>query len=448
VTRRVIGLMSVVATVVALAACGSSKSSSSSASGGGATTAQSSGSATSTAPAPASGGGSGGAGKASVTDYLKYTGGKSGKANASLPPVTLGWVNQQGGTQQVGPLATVGAETAVKYINSQLGGVDGHPVVLKECFIKSADEEGTTCGQQLLADKAVKVIEEGAVAIGIQPFYSALGGAKPVIVGVSTTATDAVQKNAVVYFGDATHVLGPFGTYATQVLHAKTAALIYPNIAGITQGAQAISASLKKSGVTVKQVAYDESQTDLTGALTSAGVQSADMVIPYSDSSGCVNLAKGLKQLGVTDAKKIVSAPLCLNGQVSAGLGGDWPIWTYAIASSLFGDPTDPGMPAYMKVAGALEPPADAPDPWNLVAFSQILTTVKLMNEIGYPKLTSQAILAKAKAFKGPLALGAPSLDCGKYAAAPAVCNDRAQFFEYQGKKKFVKAASWLEPPQ
>ena len=448
-TRRVVVLAAVLAAVVALSACGSSKgsSSSSSSAGGGGATSTSAAASTSSA-APAGGSASGGAGKDAVSDYLKYVGGKAGKADSSLPPVTLGWVNQQGGTQQVGPLATAGAETAVKYINSQLGGVDGHPVKLKECFVKSADEEGTTCGQQLLADKDVKVIEEGAVAIGIQPFYSALGGAKPVIVGVSTTATDAVQKNAVVYFGDATHVLGPFGTYATQVLHAKTAALIYPNIAGITQGAQAISASLKKAGVKVKSVAYDESQTDLTGAITSSGAQSADMVIPYSDSSGCVNLAKGLKQLGITDAKKIVSAPLCLNGQVSAGLGGDWPIWTYAIASSLFGDPTDPGMPPYMKVTASLEPAADAPDPWNLVAFSQILTTVKLMNEVGYSKLTPSAILAKAKAFKGPLALGAPALDCGKYPAAPAVCNDRAQFFEYQGKKKFVKSASWLEPPQ
>ena len=446
-TRRVVVLAAVVAAVVALSACGSSKSSSSSSSaaGGGAATSTSS---SSSSAAPAGGAGSGGAGKDSVTDYVKYTAGKAGKADSSLPPVTLGWINQQGGTQQVGPLATVGAETAVKYINSQLGGVDGHPVKLKECFIKSADEEGTTCGQQLLADKDVKVIEEGAVAIGIQPFYNALGGAKPVIVGVSTTATDAVQKNAVVYFGDATHVLGPFGTYATQVLHAKTAALIYPNIAGITQGAQAIQASLKKSGVDVKSVPYDESQTDLTGALTSAGAQTADMVIPYSDSSGCVNLAKGLKSLGITDAKKIVSAPLCLNGQVSAGLGGDWPIWTYAIASSLFGDPTDPGMPLYMKVTKTLEPAADAPDPWNLVAFSQILTTVRLMNEIGYAKLTSQAILAKAKAFKGPLALGAPALACGKYPSAPAVCNDRTQFFQYQGKHEFKKSAGWLEPPQ
>jgi branched-chain amino acid transport system substrate-binding protein len=199
--------------------------------------------------------------------------------------------------------------------------------------------------------------------------------------------------------------------------------------------------------VSVKKVGYSESQTDLIGPLTSAGATSADMVIPYSDSSGCVNLAKGLKQLAITDAKKIVSAPLCLNGQVSAGLGGDWPIWTYAIASSLFGDPSDPGMPPYMKVMQTYGTPAAAPDPWNIVAFSQLLTTVKFMNELGYGHITPSGVLAKAKAFTGPIALGAPALQCGKYSSAPAVCNDRAQFFEYKGKHAFTKAASWLQPP-
>ena len=138
----------------------------------------------------------------------------------------------------------------------------------------------------------------------------------------------------------------------------------------------------------VKKVGYDESQTDLIGPLTSAGATSADLVIPYSDSSGCVNLAKGLKQLGITDTKKILSAPLCLNGQVAAGLGGDFPIWTYAIASSLFGDPTDPGMPAYMKVMAKYGTPAVAPDPWVIVTFGQILTTARFLNQLGYGHIT------------------------------------------------------------
>jgi branched-chain amino acid transport system substrate-binding protein len=433
-----IGLAAAAAALLAATGCSSSSSSSSS-------------SATTPSSAPASSlpasTGTGGAGAQSVTNYLTYTDGKSGAANASLAPVDIGWLNQQGGASAIGPLATVGAQTAVKYINAQLGGVDGHPLKLVTCFIANTDAEGTTCGQQFAADKNVDVIATGGVAIGIQPFFTAIGTKTPVIDGVAVTGTDGVQPNAVILFGDATHVLGPFGTYAADVLHAKTAALVYPDIPGITEGAAAIEAGLKAAGVSVTAVGYDESQTDLTSVLVAAHATTADMVIPYSDSTGCVNLAKSLIQLGITDAKKIVSAPLCLNGQVAAGLGGDFPIWTYAIASSLYGDPTDPGMPIYMKVSGQYESPADAPDPWNIVAFSQILTIDRFMNEIGYANLTPAAILAKAKAFTGPVALGAPSLDCGEFSTAPAVCNDRTQFFLYQGKNKWTKTAGWLLPP-
>jgi len=384
---------------------------------------------------------------AAVTNYVTYVKGTRGKADPKKSKVYIGWVNQQGGQVVIGGLATAGAELAVRYVNDVLGGVGGHPVALVECFVKSSEEEGTTCGQQFLANKSISVIDEGAVAIGDQSFQSTIGTAKPVIVGVAVTPIDAAKPSNIVLFGDATHVLGPFGTYAQQVLHAKTAALVYPNIAGITQGATAIADGLQKVGIKVKKVGYDESQTDLIGPLTSAGATSADLVIPYSDSSGCVNLAKGLKQLGITDTKKILSAPLCLNGLVAAGLGGDFPIWTYAIASSLYGDPTDPGMPAYMKVMAKYGTPAVAPDPWVIVTFGQMLTTARFLNELGYGHITPQAILQKAKAFKGPVALGAPSLDCGKYPTAPGICNDRTQFFLYKGKHAFVKTAGWLQPP-
>jgi branched-chain amino acid transport system substrate-binding protein len=284
------------------------------------------------------------------------------------------------------------------------------------------------------------------VAIGIQPFYSTIGGKKPVIVGVAVTPVDGVQDNATVLFGDATHVLGPFGTYAKDKLGAKTAALVYPNIAGITDGAAALDKGLKAAGITVKKVGYAQGQTDLIGPLTAAGAQSADIVIPYSDASGCVNQAKALKQLGITDAKKIVSAPLCLNPTVSEGLGGDYPIWTYAIASSLYGDKTDPGMPPYMKVTDQYGVKT-APDPWVIVEFGSVLTTIKFLNELGPDNLDSDAVIKKARSFTGPVALGAPELQCEKYSDAPAICNDRTQFFTYSGKNVFDKAAEWLQPP-
>jgi branched-chain amino acid transport system substrate-binding protein len=428
--------LAILIVAASVAACGSDDDN-----GGGSTTAANTG----TAAAKPSTSSAGGAGAKSVTDYQAYVGGTAGKADSSKSTVYIGWVNQQGGQQEIGGAATDGADLAVKLVNEQLGGIDGHPVALKKCFIKNAEEEGTTCGQRLGNDKSVSAIVLGGIAIGIQPFYSTIAGRKTVIVGVAATPIDTVQKNSIVLFGDATHVLAPFGTYARDVLHAKSAAIVYPSIAGITTGAAALAKGLTDAGVKVKKVGYSASQTDLIGPLTAAGAQTADIVIPYSDASGCVNQAKGLKQLGITDTKKIVTAPLCLNPLVQKGLGGDYPHWTYAIASSLFGDKTDPGMPPYMKVTQQYGVKT-APDPWVIVSFGTMLTTIKAINEAG-STASSSAVLDKLKAFKGPVALGAPELACGKYANAPAVCNDRAQFFTYEGGNNFVRAAPWLQSP-
>ena len=76
---------------------------------------------------------SGGAGEKSVTDYVDYVGGKAGKADPNKSTIYIGWLNQQGGQQEIGAAATDGADLAVKVANEQLGGIDGHPVALKKC---------------------------------------------------------------------------------------------------------------------------------------------------------------------------------------------------------------------------------------------------------------------------------------------------------------------------
>jgi branched-chain amino acid transport system substrate-binding protein len=385
-----------------------------------------------------------------VTNYVKYVKGKRGKADPKLSKVYIGWVNQQGGQVVIGGLATAGAQLAVRYVNDVLGGVRGHPVQLVTCFVRSNEEEGTTCGQKLVNDKRIDVIASGAVATGAQSFFATVRGKKPVVTGVATTPVDGAQKNAVVLFGDADHILLPFGNYAKNVLKAKTAAVIYPNAVGVASAGRVIAAGLKKAGIAVKQVGYTQGQTDLTAPLTAAGAQTADFIAPYGTASDCANQAKALKQLGITDSRKIMTAPLCLNSQVIDALG-DWPLWTYAIASSLYGDPTDKGMPAYQEVIKKYKADKNAPDPWHIVAFSQLLTTVRFLNEAGAKNadaITPQAVLKRAKAFKGPLALGSPKLQCGKYKKAPGICNDMFQAFTYKGKFQFTRASGWIGPPK
>ena len=105
-----------------------------------------------------------------------------------------------------------------------------------------------------------------------------------------------------------------------------------------------------------------------------------------------------------------------------------------------------------MKVAKAFGDGANAPDPWNIVNFGTMLSTIRFLNEVaskyGVAGINPGRVLVAAKAFKGPQALGAPALSCGQIKSAPAVCNDRAQFFTYQGKFVFAKSAGWLEGPK
>jgi len=379
-----------------------------------------------------------------VTDYVKFVGGKAGKANPKLKPVVIGWVNQQGGQAEIGPLATPAAETAVKLVNDSLGGIDGHPLKLKECFIRSTEEEGTKCGQQMLNDKSVSVVLIGGIGID-QSMYAALGGKKPVVGGVIVSPAGEKYKPGFGLFGSGTSVLSPYATFAKNTLKANSAAVVYPQIPGIAENGVAIVNAMKKAGISVKQVGYDPNTTDLVGPLTAAGAQSADVIVLQDVAAGCVNLAKALSQLKLD--KKVLTNPLCLDPRVAQGLGGDYPKWTWAIASSLGFDTTDPSVAPFLKVFKKYGQAKITVDPWAPVAFGQTLTVVKWLNAIGATKITPAAIVKQGKAFRGPVPLGAPSVKCGKYASMPAVCNDQTQFFEYQGGGKFKRVSSWVRPP-
>jgi branched-chain amino acid transport system substrate-binding protein len=422
-----------------LAACGSNDNGSS---GSSTSTAQSAAKSTSTS-SDAVGSTEVGAG---VTDYVKYVGGTAGAADTSKSPIVIGFVNQQGGPNDVGPGSTDGAKLAVEYVNKYAGGIDGHPVQLHTCFISTAEEQGQQCGQKMANDKAVDVVGVGAVAVGAQSLDSSIGGEKPMVWGVSVNQVDTKNTNGYILFGDSFHILAPWGTFGRDVLHAKSAAVVYPQVPGIIEGANAMVKGLQNAGITVKRVGYEPNATDLVGPLAAAGAQSADMIVPQSDAKGCVNLAKALDQSGVK--APVVSNPLCLNPLVAKALGGDVPKWYYGIASSLTADPTDPAAKAMVDAMTKLGKADLAADPWVPTTMATVLTIIKYMNAVGADKLSSAAIAEQAKAFKGPLAFGAPSLQCGKYPEAPAVCNDQTKFFKYDGKGKFVRASGFVRPPQ
>jgi branched-chain amino acid transport system substrate-binding protein len=440
------------ATALAAVSCGSDdKGSSGTPTDGGGTTAPAATTATAdTTASPATTAAAettapaGGADK--VTDFAAYIGG-SGKADSSLSPIKIGYFNQQGGAVVVSDTNITGIETAIQFVNEQAGGIGGHPLEVVTCYIANTEEEGQQCGQQFANDKDIVAIETGPTFIGTESFYAAVAGSKAVVAGVSVSAADTVQSTAAVLFGGAKYILAPYATFARDTLHVKSAALVYPEGSGVDEGASGQASAFETAGIPTKVVPYPANTPDLTVPLISAGATDVDLVMPVINPNDCVKFEQAIQQLGIPD-EKVLASPICINAEVGKALG-DLPQWIYAVASSLSIDPTDPSVPPYTDILKAQGKESSIGDPWILVGFGQMMTLAKWLNAIGPDNITTDAIVAQMKAFKGPLILGSPVLQCGKYPKAPGVCNDFTQFYKYNGKDAGWKlAGGFVGPPE
>jgi branched-chain amino acid transport system substrate-binding protein len=390
-------------------------------------------------------GATGAAAPPQVLNYQAYVGGK-GKANPKLSPVTLGFINGQGGPPNLNfPQATHVIEAEVKMINAELGGVHGHPLKLNECFWAQAEEEGVRCGQQMVNDKNTKAIIFGFVTIGNQSIYATVKGTKPIVGVVTANPADPTAKNAFFLNGSQTSVLGPFGTYTKQFLpKVKSAAIVYPTDPGADTAAIALKKGLQQVGVKVTVIGVPPLSTDLLGAATQAS--SSDMIVAALGFTTCVPFARAIDQIHYT--KPVLSTPICTFLPRAAYASGDIPRWTYGIAQTLVNLP-GPQSKLYLKKG--IQYGATVNDLlWVFAegAWEQTLATVKIMNSIPFSKLTPAAIIAGFKAFRGPTVLGPPEIACGKASPGePAACGNQTQFYNYTGKGIWKVASGWLKPP-
>lgn len=381
-----------------------------------------------------------------VTDLVGYVGGTDGAADDSLSPVTIGWVNQQGGGLGF-PTATEGAEAAVEYINAHLGGIDGHPLKLHTCFVVENEQEGNACGLELVNDKEVHTVLYGTVIAGNQSFQAVNKGKKPILMSNSISPTDATGDNIFIYDGNPASIFGGLATYADSMLHAESVSVIYPQDAQSTAGAATLKKSLESVGIEMQAVGFDPSTTNLTAAAVAAGVQKADAVIPLvSTPPSCVAAAKALDSLGV-QAPIVATGSFCFTDATAKGLGGEAPSWTQLSTQTNVADRSQPDVQAYLEASaesglGAQsQTTSDAALAWSLV-----ITAGRFLNAAGGADAAEESIAQEAKNFTGPMLLGSADIKCGAYPSAPGLCGAQTRFFEHTGGNSFKAVSDWLEP--
>ena len=362
-----------------------------------------------------------------IKSYAKYADAKLGKANPKLAPVVIGFATNGGGS--ITPLSdqtVAAAQGGVTLINKYLGGVDGHPLQLSVCYVKNSEEEGAGCADQFVNNSKVVAIAYGSLAVGADTIDNVVAGKKPIIIPLSFSGNDATAKNAYVLFPTGQLAFNTVGTFLKTGLHAKTAAIIYPQSAG----EQSLAGSIKAGsvGIDAKVVGFNPTTLNVLGAMTAAGAQHADAVVgvALTTPANCEAFYKAASELGISQSK-LVSFTDCLSPTMRSQYpGGDFPKGWYQIAEAgdnIIQNAVGKQYKAALQMLGAA---SHLSDPWWVSGISSMLTIDQFLNHIGYRHITPATVTQEAKKFNGPLLYGPPVVQCRKYSKLPNDCGDGA----------------------
>jgi branched-chain amino acid transport system substrate-binding protein len=424
---RVVATLAIVATLVALAGCGSSGSSTSA-------TAAGAGTVSTLVGKP----------DAVITSPAAFIGGGSGPANPKLAPITVGFITSIGGP--IGYPSTLASMNAVvNEVNRTLGGIHGHPLKLKACFVAATNQEAQACADEMINDPNVKFVVQGEIIQGAQVVEAALSHAHVLEFGGIGSGSDYLTPDAYFLISATTSLWSEAGYVAAHVLHAKSGGVIYPTIPGGIGAAEEARAGLVQNGISTKVVGFPSTAGDLTSPLTAAGAQTADVLIPIAVAPECVTIYHDLQQLG--SKIKVIANPLCLDPAVQAALHGQFPVgWYFPIDVANEFDPADTAAAMYISSVKKYAGPNSAHDTFGGATWGVMATVAKLLNRINGP-VTAAALKQQVLSYRGPVIEAQPEMECGQDPQLPASCGDANKFVEYLGNGRWKDVSGWITPP-
>ena len=371
---------------------------------------------------------------------LAYTGGTEGPADETLDPITVGYINQEGGVPSF-PEATAGIEAAVEYVNTELGGVQGHPVELASCQVQ-AEEDGQRCATEMVNDDDVPFVMTGTMVVGDGSIYSTLGGQKPVIIGFPGVAEDFIAQDAYAFTPGAVGVVTGMSTFVGEHLDGvESVAVVHSDNAAGRAGAESILVpGLAEQGiddVTLVPVFGHRHRTRPGDGDPGGGRRQRRPVHPAGVGAG---LHRHLRRPPVAGrrSQRPDHRPLLRHaddephGQPRPRLRGPRRlVLRRLLGYSYFLPDEESGMNTYLAEIAEYGPEGVEYTGFAGPLFANLLTMVRLMNDIGPDAVSPETVREGASGFEGPMMMVAGPMDCGFSPIYVSLCGHQMGVQQY-----------------
>ena len=345
--------------------------------------------------------------------------GSGGTGPATGTPIKIGYANPSAGLYVIGGYDH-GADAAVKYVNSQLNGINGHPIELVRCktAIDSTDPTAQACGQQFANDPSIPFAMTGLLVDGA-PFYAPLAAAgKPIFGGHPVSPQDFDAKGVYFFRGGVPTLSLGMGALAMALRpDAKQVNILYTDVATGQYGTKEVKAELGK-GVNVKTIPVQPDATNVLPQATALTQDSPDAIVLVGIENICQQVAQAFQTL--RPSAPVISNSVCVNDTIAKNGGNidGWYMSNYDVPADYAGSNSELSqfLSLYPKYASTPATEDFAIDGW-----SEVLTLRTILSSV-HGALTSANVTTALKDFKGPVTLGPVKVSCPGPAHYSAVC--------------------------
>jgi branched-chain amino acid transport system substrate-binding protein len=221
------------------------------------------------------------------------------KADASKPPVLVGFHNLEGGVISL-PEIRQAFESGVKYVNEELGGINGRPMKADTCNVDITPESSVNCANQFVEKNVVAAVQGVDVAADAAlPIWKQASIVDIAFAGF-TPGLNASRGDAFVTLFDSRDILAQ-NLIMQQKLGAKSVAIVQEDLASTKAYYDSVEKpTADKLGLKLQPFYYSATTDWTTFAATILSTSPDGIDFPAAQDPVCLAAIPALRSAGFT----------------------------------------------------------------------------------------------------------------------------------------------------
>jgi len=372
-------------------------------------------------------------------------GGGQRAGRATGEPLVVGMINMEEATTGSFPEIRRDAEAAIRYVNEELGGVDGRPLQLEACATAGTPESSQACATRLRARNPVAIL--GGIDFHAGSSLPVFESAKIPYVGMTPALGDELaSRYAFLLAGGLAADLLAQTEYITTTLGAKKVGVVHLDLPGLQSAAiLAARAILQKKGVTdLKIVSEKGDAADFVPAVRAATANNPDVLLAVFPAQGCSRVLQAVQSLRIRVPLFMPSA--CAAEQVFEAAGSGARGVTFASGLVPYTETSNPEVATYLEKLEQYGPGGARPSVLSQAGFSLVMNVHRLLTDLdGEP--TGPALSDRLRAARDEASFMGHEYTCDmrQFSLLPAVCSGWVRLLRYEGDGRFANVADgWV----